>query len=243
MRNRGSWFTVGALALVVSLLGGCGGFAESQRTLRFAALHPEDDTAGTAADYRGLHIRVEKPRPVRSLLEMRRNRVVIQKFDLSCGAAALGTLLNYEFGDPVTEKEIARGLISRAEYIENPNLLRVREGFSLLDLKRYVQERGYKGVGLGKLDFSDLVKEAPIMVPINANGYNHFVIFRGVYGNRVMLADPAWGNRTTTIEKFERMWLDYGEAMGHVGFVVEHADGGKPLSKLRPSPDEFVALK
>ena len=33
----------------------------------------------------------ERP-PVRSLLEMRRDNVVIQEWDLSCGAAALTTL-------------------------------------------------------------------------------------------------------------------------------------------------------
>jgi hypothetical protein len=84
--------------------------------------------------------------PVRSLLEIRRAQVMIQNWDLSCGAAALGTLLRYEFGDPVTEKEIARALISRGEYIEHPELVKIREGFSLLDLKRYVQTRGYKGL-------------------------------------------------------------------------------------------------
>jgi len=46
-----------------------------------------------------------------------------------------------------------------------------------------------------------------------------------------------------TIERFQRMWLDYGEPMGHVVFVVERADGRKPLSKLEPKPAEFVALQ
>jgi uncharacterized protein len=181
--------------------------------------------------------------PVRSLLEIRRAGVMIQNWDLSCGAAALGTLLRYEFGDPVTEKEIARALISRGEYLEHPELVKIREGFSLLDLKRYVQTRGYKGLGYPKLDLDDLIELAPIMVPINALGYNHFVIFRGVMGNNVLLADPAWGNRTMTIEKFQRMWLDYGEPLGHVGFVVERADGGKPPSRLKPTPADFVALQ
>jgi len=184
-----------------------------------------------------------EPGPVRSILEIRQAGVVIQNWDLSCGAAALGTLLRYEFGEPVTEKEIARGLISRGEYIEHPELVQIREGFSLLDLKRYVQTRGYKGLGFGQLDLNDLVKRAPIMVPINALGYNHFVIFRGIMGGQVLLADPAWGNRTMTLDKFQRMWLDYGEPMGHVGFVVERADGRKPLSRLQPRLNEFVMLQ
>jgi len=168
---------------------------------------------------------------------------MIQKWDLSCAAAALATLLRYQFGDPATENEIALSLINRGEYIEHPELVQIRQGFSLLDLKRYVEAHGYKGLGYPALTLNDLIEEAPIMVPINALGYNHFVIFRGLMGNRVLLADPAWGNRTMTIEKFQRMWLDYGEPMGHVGFVVERADGRKPLSKLEPKPAEFVALQ
>ena len=38
-----------------------------------------------------------------------------------------------------SQQQIARSLMSRAEYVKNPDLLQVREGFSLLDLKRYVQ--------------------------------------------------------------------------------------------------------
>jgi len=174
---------------------------------------------------------------------MRRENVVIQNWDLSCGAAALATLLKYEFGENVTEKDIAHGLMRRSEYLDNPQLVQIREGFSLLDLKRYVQTRGYKGLGLGQLEFNDLIEHAPIMVPVDALGYNHFVIFRGVRGDRVLLADPAWGNRTMTIEKFQRMWLNYGDKMGHVGFVVERADGREPPSRMRPKLSEFVMLQ
>ena len=77
-------------------------------------------------------------RPVRSLLEMRQEHVVIQNFDLSCAAAALATLLNFQYGDPVSERDVARRLIRREEYLQNPALVQIRQGFSLLDLKRYV---------------------------------------------------------------------------------------------------------
>jgi uncharacterized protein len=101
----------------------------------------------------------------------------------------------------------------------------------------------YRGEGLGQLELNDLIERAPIMVPINALGYNHFVVFRGVIGNRVLVADPAWGNRTMTIDKFQRMWLDYGEPMGHVGFVVTRADRRKPPNRMEPKPSEFVMLE
>ena len=84
-------------------------------------------------------------RTVKSLLELRQDNVVVQKWDLSCGAAALATILNYEFGDRVTEREITAYLIRRPEYLSAPEIIRVRQGFSMLDLKRYVESRGYKG--------------------------------------------------------------------------------------------------
>lgn len=235
------------------------GSSSLRRSVRVAALEP---TEGAAADSipslaitqhinkafqsiasaeadQAPHLTVTKAAPVRSLLEMRHHNVIIQSWDLSCGAAALATLLRYEWGDPVTEKKVAQGLMARKEYIQQPNLVQIREGFSLLDLKRYVEAHGFKGEGLGQLDFDDLVEKAPIMVPVDALGYNHFVIFRGVMNDRVLLADPAWGNRTMTTDKFKRMWLDYGKRMGHVGFVVERP-GVAPLSRMQPWPSEFV---
>ena len=38
---------------------------------------------------------------------MRHDNVVVQEWDLSCGAAALATILNYQYDDPVSEREIA----------------------------------------------------------------------------------------------------------------------------------------
>ena len=42
-------------------------------------------------------------RPVRSLQEIRHEGVVIQKWDVSCGAAALATVLTYGLEEPVSE--------------------------------------------------------------------------------------------------------------------------------------------
>jgi predicted double-glycine peptidase len=179
-------------------------------------------------------------RPVQSLLELRKQNVIVQKFDLSCGAAALATVLNYQFGDPVTEKQLTEGLIRRKEYIENPEVVRLRQGFSLLDLKRVADARGYQGVGYGKLDFADLTGLAPAIVPVSPLGYNHFVIFRGRIGDQVLLADPAFGNRTMSVEKFERVWIDFPE-LGRVAFVITRNGRQAPPGLLAVNPAQFVA--
>ena len=181
-------------------------------------------------------------RVVKSLFEMRQENTVIQQWDLSCGAAALTTLLNFQHQDMVTEKAVATALMGREEYIKNPMLVNIRQGFSLLDLKRYVDGRGYEGIGYGKLTFDDLVKKAPIIVPVNLLGYNHFVVFRGTKGNRVLVADPAWGNRTLLIKQFEEVWISFPE-IDKVGFVVTRTDGISTPNLLEPRVDEFVMLR
>ena len=182
-------------------------------------------------------------RSVRSLLEMRQDGVVMQEWDLSCGAATLTTLLRYQHGDPVTEKEVATALINRDRYLENPILVRLNHGFSLLDLKRYADSRGYNGVGLGRMALEDLVRRAPVIVPISVRGYNHFVIFRGQLGDRVLLADPNWGNRTMTVTQFEDAWIEFPR-IGHVGFVVEGKDlvAGHSAGLLSPQAQDFPTL-
>ncbi len=180
--------------------------------------------------------------PVRSLLEMRRDRVVVQEYDLSCGAAALATILNHQHGDPIAERQIALGLIGQTRYVENPELVRIRHGFSLLDLKVFVESRGYTGIGFGGLDLEDLVKKAPIMVPIRTSGYNHFVVFRGMFRDRVLLADPAFGNRTMTKQRFSKVWMNYGK-IGHVGFIVGRNGAQSGPGALAARASDFPALR
>lgn len=181
-------------------------------------------------------------RAVKSLLEMRHENVVVQKWDLSCGSAALATLFTFQYGNRISERDTAKALLKRAEYLQNPNIVRFREGFSLLDLKRVASERGYNGVAYGQLDLDDIIDRAPLIVPIDEFGYHHFVVFRGSYYNRVLLADPAYGNRTMPIEKFRRFWIEYPE-IGHVGFVLETSDGQAQPGRLAPEPRDFPTLR
>jgi uncharacterized protein len=179
-------------------------------------------------------------RAVKSLLEMQRENAVVQKFDLSCGAAALATILNFQHGDPVTEKQITEQLIRNPKYLADPLLVRERQGFSLLDLKRYVEQRGYQGIGYGRLQFENLIELAPILVPIQIKDYNHFVVFRGVIGDRVALADPAFGNRSMPIKDFKAALLD-SPNFGKVGFIVKRRDGASPPNRLMPGVSDLTA--
>ena len=62
-------------------------------------------------------------------------------------------------------------------------------------------------------------------------------------GNRVLLADPAYGNRTMLVGKFERSWIDYGGSIGKVGFVVARKGGPAEPNGLAPRAEEFLTLR
>lgn len=180
--------------------------------------------------------------PVKSILESRHDNVVLQRYELSCAAATLATVLRYQYGFPATEHSVALGLINRQEYLVNPGLVQMRQGFSFLDMKRFVDGLGYEGVGLGQLTFSDLLEHAPIIVPMNLLGYPHFVVFRGATTSRVLLADPAFGNLTITVEKFIDGWIEYRD-IGRAGFLVRKEGGLASPGRLLARPSEFFFLK
>jgi len=148
--------------------------------------------------------------PVRSLLEIRQEGVVIQQWDASCGAAALATALTYTHGDSVTEREVAQGMLRRTD----PLRVKVRGGFSLLDMKRFAESRGFRAEGFRGLSLEELLEQKSPIVPIDARGDPHFVVVRGLRDGRVELADPAFGNRSMPVERFKEAWQD------GIGFVV-----------------------
>jgi predicted double-glycine peptidase len=149
-------------------------------------------------------------RHVRSLAEFRGEGVVRQRLDLTCGAAAIATLITYQFGRPVSERAVVLALLGRT----SPQLVRARLGFSLLDLKGYVASQGLAAAGLGGMTLDDLDQRAPAIVPLRWHGFRHFVVYRGRRGDRVLLADPAFGNRTLSLDAFQSAWA------GAIAFVV-----------------------
>jgi predicted double-glycine peptidase len=171
-------------------------------------------------------------RQVYSMLESRHENTVVQEWDISCGAAALATLLTYGHHYPVGEREVAAAMLERT----STEKVRRQLGFSLLDLKRYAVAAGFQADGYGDLTLSDLEQFGPSIVPIEVRGgMSHFVIYRGVVGDRVFLTDPAWGNRTMTVDQFERIWE------GRNGFKVADRDGLNEPNGLSPRPQELWA--
>jgi predicted double-glycine peptidase len=139
--------------------------------------------------------------PVDSMKQLRFATVVRQQQDWSCGSAAVATLLSYHYNHPVSESEALEAMYARG------NQARIRrEGFSLLDMKVYLESLGYQANGFEtSLDRLARVK-VPAIVIINDQGYNHFVVVKGLRHGNVLLGDPAKGNRVVSRRTFDAMW-------------------------------------
>lgn len=127
--------------------------------------------------------------------------MVPQHTDFSCGAAALATILKYAYNKNVTEEEVINGLLA----VSDPDIVR-QKGFSLLDIKNYVEALGMRGRGYGmKPEMLERVK-IPTIVLLNIRGYKHFVVVKKTTKDKVYISDPALGNRVMDIDSFVAGW-------------------------------------
>jgi predicted double-glycine peptidase len=144
-------------------------------------------------------------RPLRSMKDLRDANVVKQRFDFSCGAAALATMLRYGFGDDVNERQILVDLFTGLS--DDDKRTAERTGFSLLDLQRVARTRGYEAEGF-RLEPAQLsMLGGPVIVFIEPRGYRHFAVLRAIQGDRVHLADPSRGNIRMPLHAFLETWL------------------------------------
>lgn len=126
-----------------------------------------------------------------------------QRFDFSCGSAALATLLSYHYGRPVAEQDVFEAMYARGDQRK----IRV-EGFSLLDMKRYLADLGYAADGFRQPLASLARAGLPAIVLIEENGYRHFVVVKGLRDERVLLGDPSAGTRALPRRRFEQIWVN-----------------------------------
>lgn len=139
--------------------------------------------------------------PVLSMRALRFVNMVPQHTDFSCGAAALATILKYAYGRDVTEQQVIAGMFK----VSDPAVVR-EKGFSLLDMKRYVETIGFRGRGYRiSPDVLDRVR-IPVIVLLDIKGYKHFVVFKKATGDRIYIGDPALGDRVMARKEFLADW-------------------------------------
>lgn len=147
----------------------------------------------------------EPDKKFKNLKKIRNYQVIKQQNDYTCAAATLATLFNYQYGKKYSERSMIRGLLASVK--PHRRTLVKKTGFSLLEMKKVVNALGYKAAGY-KLDTVNELQQAkfPSIVHVVINKKPHFVIVKYIKGQRVFLADPAWGNRSMTSYQFAKIW-------------------------------------
>ena len=140
-------------------------------------------------------------KPVQSIRERRFANLVQQKTDFSCGAAALGTILKQAYWLDVDEAHIIDGMLAHSDQ----DTVRV-QGFSMLDMKRYVESLGMRARGYRIPP--DALKNVtiPVVVLMDIRGYKHFVVLQRTEKDWVYVGDPVLGHKRYKFDDFVKGW-------------------------------------
>lgn len=161
---------------------------------------------------------------IESMQEGRYRHMVRQQTDYSCGAAALATILRYAYHLKVDEATVIQGMMGVAD-----QALVKQRGFSLLDIKHYVESLGMRGRGY-RIDEARLRSlRVPGLVLMDVRGFRHFVVLKQVRGDTVELADPMLGNRSMRLADFIAAWPS------RAVFVVIGNDFDRNTALLQPT--------
>ncbi len=139
--------------------------------------------------------------PTTSLQESKFAQVVRQQYDFSCGSAAVATLLTFHYARQTKEQD-AFGAMYAAGDKEKIAVA----GFSLLDMKAYLESIGYMADGYQAT--LDTLESAgvPAIALINYRGYRHFVVVKGIQNDEILIGDPALGIKFMSRSGFEALW-------------------------------------
>lgn len=139
--------------------------------------------------------------PVKSFQERSFLKTIKQQYDFSCGSAALATLLTYHYEHPISERDVFLSMYNSG----NKEKIK-KEGFSLLDMKNYLEANGYRADGF-RLPLEKLSGiGVPAIVLINNDGYNHFVVIKGINDQHILVGDPSRGIKLIPRTEFKNIW-------------------------------------
>lgn len=183
-----------------------------------------------------------------TMLDRRFYTVVRQRYDFSCGSAALATLLRYHYGIVADEDMTFAGMWDKGD---QPAIR--KSGFSLLDMKRYLGSVGLETQGF-RVTLDQIAQTGvPGIALTVTGGYRHFVVIKGVSAQGVLVGDPSRGLVRIERAEFERMWdglffvITEARETGRASFnragqwaAVGRSPIGGPLS--RPPDLESVRL-
>ncbi len=183
-----------------------------------------------------------------TILDRRFYSVIRQRYDYSCGSAALATLMRYHYGIDVGEEATFAGMWEQGDQ----DTIRVA-GFSLLDMKRYLAAHALETEGF-RVTLDQIASTGvPGIALTVTKGYRHFVVIKGVSEQSVLVGDPSRGLIRYTRAEFGKIWdglyfvITSARSVGQASFnrAAQWAVvGNVPLngSLSRPQDSDLVRL-
>jgi predicted double-glycine peptidase len=110
-------------------------------------------------------------------------------------------MLRFHYGLAVNESDVFQSMYQRGDQT------RIRSvGFSMLDMRTYLESRGFHADGL-RLSLDRLATlQVPAIALITHDNYRHFVVIKGISADRVLVGDPTFGLQSYTRAEFEAVW-------------------------------------
>ena len=173
----------------------------------------------------------KKERTIKTFIGMKRENVVMQKYDFSCGIASFLTLVRYSFGgNSLDEKKVLVDFMNQLPEERQKEVF--KKGLSILDLKILAESFGYKVYAVTLKEASLFQIDRPVLVYLEAPEYKHFSVLRGVKEGTVFLADPSTGKTKMPLNIFLSSWK---------GNIAVFLDSDKQKVKgLEIHPDELL---
>ena len=126
---------------------------------------------------------------------LRDSSIVKQNFESSCGGASLATLLNFYYGQNVSEIDILKAMDSNG-----------KKQVSFSEMLKILPQFGFQGQGYAA-GYDQLKQlKIPVVVYIKPKGEDHFSILRGISDDTVWLADSSYGNLKMSKTQFLEVW-------------------------------------
>jgi uncharacterized protein len=127
--------------------------------------------------------------------------IVRQRYDFSCGSAAVATLLTYHYARPTSEQQSFAAMWKAGDQSTI-----MKSGFSMFDMKNYLHSIGLHAEGY-RMSVADLGKaKRPAIVLLDLNGFKHFVVVKGVHDGTVLVGDSIRGLTKFTAAEFRKSW-------------------------------------
>ncbi len=146
--------------------------------------------------------------PVMTWWDIPFRSIVRQRYDFSCGSAAVATLLTFHYGQRTAESNAFTAMWEKGEQATIQQF-----GFSMFDMKTYLNDIGYRAEGF-RMSIAQLRQsKRPVIAMIEVRGYKHFVVVKGVRDDKVLTGDPALGLKEYDIADFAKAWNGIGLAI------------------------------